>query len=135
MEQANETLKQEIASLEQQIREKRAALGPALPEGTPEQSSDRELLHQALGGRINQAGQQTPSPAAPAPDDVSQGAAVDLQTQVQQFVNIAFTKSVDEAIREIVKTGSAALIDAFHDTLTDQLYQELVSRKKIDQPA
>jgi len=39
---------------------------------------------------------------------------------------------LDEGIKEAVKSGNIALIDAFHDMLTDELYDQLVERKKID---
>ena len=50
---------------------------------------------------------------------------------VQNLVNTAFTKSLKDAADDARKTNNAALIDAFHDALVDQLYDHLVERGKL----
>jgi len=44
---------------------------------------------------------------------------------------LVFNKSLDEGIKEAVKGNNSALIDAFHDALTDELYGALIERGKI----
>ena len=59
--------------------------------------------------------------------------------QVAQVANISAAdeqigQMIAEAIKEAVKTNNAAVIDAFHDVLVDQLYEELLARQKVQQP-
>ncbi|MEK7582454.1 MAG: hypothetical protein AAB452_01155, partial [Patescibacteria group bacterium] len=58
----------------------------------------------------------------------------EMGSRVQSLVAIAFNQSLKHAITQAVKTNNAALIDAFHDALVDDLYDELVARKKVEQP-
>ena len=129
-----EGLEQEISQLEQKLAEKRRALESA---GTSveQMPSPREMVHEEVGEKIKE---QLPSfQPSPAPtqqtsgsDDVSWKDPA-IADQVQSLVNIAFTKSLDEAIGEAVKTRNAAIVDAFHDLLRDKLLGELVSRGKL----
>lgn len=110
-------------------------------EGSAEALPEKEVLHSVVGEKIQQhistSGQQpvpTPAPTAPATDGQPSYLDPQLQPQVQQLVDIAFTKTLAEAIQAAVKTNNAALIDAFHDVLVDQLYDELLARQKLKQP-
>lgn len=110
-------------------------------EGSAEALPEKEVLHSVVGEKIQQhistSGQQpAPTPASAAPTTDGQPSYLDpqLQPQVQQLVDIAFTKTLAEAIQAAVKTNNAALIDAFHDVLVDQLYEELLARQKLKQP-
>ena len=135
----NPSLELEIQQLERTLQEKRSAMGQ---EGAPETLPGKELLHSVVGEKIQEhistSGQQPiPAPAPTAqPTDGGQPSYLDpqLQPQVQQLVDIAFTKTLAEAIQAAVKTNNAALIDAFHDVLVDQLYEELLARQKLKQP-
>jgi hypothetical protein len=55
----------------------------------------------------------------------------ELKSKVQELVNIAFSKTIDDAIKQAQATNNAALIDAFHDALVDELYNYLVERGKL----
>lgn len=131
MSEIPSTIEQDISQLEQQLREKRASLGQ---EKAIEVPTDKELLKSVVGDKIqaqapafmpvpSSLGTATPSYATPA-----------LQVQVQQLVDLAFSKNLTEAISELIKLNNPALIDAFHDVISDQLHQEMVNRKLIDQP-
>ena len=129
-----ENTQQEIAQLEQQLAEKRASLEQGSAETQTEVPHEKELLRQVVGEKIQQhAPQYQPAPAKPQQDD-DQSSYNDPQLvdKVQELVNLAFTKSIDDAVRSVVKTGNPALIDAFHDVLVDKLYDTLLERKKID---
>jgi hypothetical protein len=132
------TIEHEIAKLQEQIDAKKAELN-SQPEAIPH---DKEILHEVVGEQIQQhAAQQqvsapavVPVPVTPPPTVADQeGTNPEVQVQVQQLVNVAFTKNINEAIQEAVKTGNAAVIDAFHDVLVDELYGELIERKKVEQ--
>lgn len=117
-------LEQEIATIEQELAQKRELLreqGHELPH-------DKEILHSVVREKIQPtAPSVTPpiatTPPAPLPPELHQ--------KVQALVNVAFLKSIDEAIKEAKATNNAALIDAFHDVLVDELYAHLVERGKL----
>lgn len=129
-----EGLEQEIQQLERQLAEKRQALEST---GTPAEQmpSHEKMVHEMVGEKIKEqmpSYQPAPTPK-PAPSDSTGASWQDpaIAQQVQSLVNIAFTKSLDEAIGEAVKTQNPAIIDAFHDLLRDQLIDELLSRGKL----
>ncbi|HXV26601.1 MAG TPA: hypothetical protein VD862_01025 [Candidatus Paceibacterota bacterium] len=124
----NAQLEQQIADLEQELAAKRQALESG---GTERMPSDEELVHRSVGEKIQQ---KMPS-YQPAPQPSGGTASWQdpaIAQQVQTLVNIAFSKGMDDAIAEAVKSGNAALIDAFHDLLRDQLVAELAKRGKFN---
>lgn len=126
-----EIIQQQIADLERMLQAKRAELG-----GDTAAPYEHGEVHEAVGERIKQqmpAYQPAPSPAPAASASGGTPSWQDpvIAQQVQDLVNIAFTQSLDAAIGAAVKTGSAALIDAFHDLLRDQLVGELIARGKF----
>ncbi|OGN03034.1 MAG: hypothetical protein A2651_01760 [Candidatus Yanofskybacteria bacterium RIFCSPHIGHO2_01_FULL_42_12] len=142
MPESGVTIEQEIAQLEQQIAEKRlrqlADLGVPLPElpsvETQEPSTEKEALHKIIGEKIQQqAPQYQPAPVKPQQDDSALSYVLpELKDKVQELVNLVFNKSLEDGIKEVAKTNNAALIDAFHDVLVDELYNVLVERKKLE---
>jgi hypothetical protein len=132
MSEIPSSIEQDIVKLEQQLQEKRAALEHTESKDT---ATDRELLKDVIGQQIqNQAPAYTPAPAASAQTSQPSYATPELHDQVQELVDLAFSKNLAEAVAELVKRNNPALIDAFHDVITDQLHQEMVKRKLIDQP-
>ena len=133
------TIEQEITQLEEQIAEKRAALGV---EGKNNEKlpSEKEMLHRAIGEKIQQqipkySPAPKPLPALPS-DDVDETPSYseqEFKDKVQEFVNVVFNKSLEEGIDNVSKSNNPALIDAFHDILADELYNMLVDRKKLEQ--
>jgi hypothetical protein len=131
-EQNPEIIEQEIAALEEQLAAKRAELGQ-----DTETPYERAEVHEALGERMGPEGvapaatpPPTPAPATPTTDGASwQDPA--LAGQVQELVNVAFTQGVQVAIDQALKTHNAALVDALHDILSDELHQQLVERGQV----
>ncbi len=118
-------LETEIAQIEQQLAQKREALREQQKELPP----DREVLHSVIREKIHPP--QSSALPPPAPSASPQTIPPQLHQKVQALVNVAFLKSIDEAIKEARATNNAALIDAFHDLLVDELYQHLVERGKL----
>jgi len=121
-------LEQEIVQIEKELATKRESL----LEQNKELPHDKEILHSVVREKLN--------PAMPNPVPVQSGTGQsvspippELHQKVQALVNVAFIKSIDEAIKEARATNNAALIDAFHDLLVDELYQHLVERGKLKQ--
>ena len=146
MVENSSTIEQEIARLEQQLQEKKLALGDQETGAQETIPSDKEILHEIVREKIQESAetQQTIPPSLPAQagDDttVQPAPAVEspsyltpeLKDKIQQLINLAFNKSIDEAIKEASKTNNAALIDAFHDVIVDELYNSLIERKKLE---
>jgi hypothetical protein len=131
-EQTPEGLQGQIAELERQLAAKRAETG--VSSSAPYERSE---VHEVVGEQIQQA---MPTYQVPAAKPSSGGSTPSWQdpalvAPLQELVNLAFSGSVKTAIDKAVASGNAALIDAFHDLLTDQLHQELLSRNKVDAAA
>ncbi len=132
MPEAGATIEQEIAQLEKQLQEKRANL-----EQQPEQNEslpDKEALRQVVGEKIQQhMSQYIPKPTPlPQNDDSASYLTSEFKDKIQELVNHVFQNSLDQGIKEAVKSKNSALIDAFHDVLVDQLYDSLIERKRLE---
>ncbi len=64
---------------------------------------------------------------------LSEDAQKAMQEKLQHLVDLAFEQGLLTAIEQARKTNDPYLLDAFHDTLTDKLYQELVARHKLEE--
>jgi len=139
MTEMNSSLEQEIAQLEEQIAEKRSALG--LEQTEPELPSEKETLHEIIGEKIQQSvPQYQPAPVTPQPsqtrsqqdDGALSYVLPELKERVQELVNLVFNKGLDDGVKEVARSNNPALIDAFHDVLVDELYNTLLERKKLE---
>lgn len=138
MAEIHPNAEQEIAELERVLEDKRAALGKQKEAGEIEKiPHEKEILREALREKIartltsvpiSQPG-TTPTPSAKTgPASYLSDA---LRSKVDELVKVAFAKSLEEAISLAKATGNAALIDAFHDILVDELYSHLLEKGKI----
>lgn len=136
------SLEQEIAQIERDLASKRAALEQQKQEGAiPEVPHEKETLREIVGEKIAPPPAVGPVPVRPSPvvPPTTLPPAVeppsylseDLKAKVQELVNAAFAKTIDDAVKQARATNNAALIDAFHDALVDELYNYLVERSKL----
>ncbi|MDO8495776.1 MAG: hypothetical protein Q7S32_04700 [bacterium] len=132
-------LEQEIADIEKRLAEKKAALQES--HDAEETPSDKAVLHEVVGEKIQEMSPQglptvsapvQPVTPPPPPSDPPAHLSEDLKNQIQTLVNITFTKSLADALKELAKIENPALLDAFHDVLVDQLYDTLVERGKLE---
>jgi hypothetical protein len=135
------TLEQEIAQIERDLASKREALEKQRQTGAiPEVPHEKETLREIIGEKI--APPETPIPSQSEPQTFQPPSSLppveppsylseELKEKVQELVNIAFSKTIDEAVKQARATNNAALIDAFHDALVDELYNYLVERGKL----
>lgn len=129
------TLEQEISELEKTLAQKRETLEHQKEGGQIEEvPHDKEILRETIKERI----QTMPTMPEPAPQPLLPPSAEtpsylleELRPKVQGLVNLAFEKSIDEAIKTAKASQNSALIDAFHDALVDEMYNYLVERKKL----
>lgn len=136
-------LEQEIAQIEQDLASKRAALEQRHQTGQiPEMPHEKETLREIVGEKIAPPPANGLTPSAPTTPGVGVPTgsigieppsymSEELKAKVQELVNTAFSKTIDDAIKQARATNNAALIDAFHDALVDELYNYLVERGKL----
>ena len=137
------SLEQEIAQIERDLASKRTALEQQKQTGAiPEMPHEKETLREIVGEKIAPppaGGSIPPQPVTPTPKPTAPPPAVEppsylseeLKTKVQELVNTAFSKTIDNAVKQARATNNAALIDAFHDALVDELYNYLVEKGKL----
>ena len=124
------TIEHDIAELEKQLQEKRATL--------EYDESEKETLHEIVGEKIQEhVPQYQPSPApaitaTPKNPEPPSYLSQELKDKVKEIIDLVFAKNLDEGIAEAGKSGNPALMDAFHDMLVDELYDQLVEKRKID---
>ena len=129
MPETPSTIEHDIAELEKQLESKKADL--------EHNKSEKEILHGIIGEKIKEQVPTYSPPLAPSvqthtvhepPSYLSQ----ELKDKIQVIVDLVFSSNLEDGIREAAKSGNPAIIDAFHDILVDELYDQLVERKKID---
>lgn len=135
------SVEQQIAELERALAEKRAVLEQKKIEGgIAEIPHEKEILREVVREKITNIppSKVIPSiPLPPPPPLTATGAhppsyySDELRTKVEEFVKLALEKSLDEAVGLVKATGNAALIDAFHDIIVDELYSYLVETGKL----
>ena len=130
-------LEQEIANIERDLAQKREQLKSRQSgAGDLEQAHDKELLREVYHEQFKspaeemQGGGLANQPSAAPPHGAHGPASLPPQfhSQLQDLVNVAFQKSIGDAVAQARATHNAALVDALHDVLVDQLYDELVER-------
>lgn len=131
MTESGATIEQEIAQLEKQLQEKKAGLEQQSEQ--KESPPDKEMLREVIGEKIQQnAPAYVPKSSQGAQTDDLSSIPAELKDKIQELVNHVFQNSLEQGIKEAVKSKNPALLDAFHDVLVDQLYDALVERKKVE---
>jgi Arc/MetJ-type ribon-helix-helix transcriptional regulator len=138
------TLEQEITQIEKQLAEKRAVLeqqqqSGQIAEVPQEKETLREVVREQYAPPVPSMGSASSPQASsgqvvtPPPPIVEPPSYLspELKEKVQELVNLAFSQSPSEAIKQARATNNAALIDAFHDALADELYNYLIERGKL----
>lgn len=126
---SSSTIEQDIAELERKLEEKKSAL--------EHEKSEKDVLHGLVGEKIQQHLPQyqlsLPSATAPVPVATEPPSYLgqELKDKIQEIVKLVFEKNLEEGIKEAAKSGNMALIDAFHDILTDELYNQLIEKRKL----
>ena len=136
-------IQEQIQNLEHQLQAKREELSRQHGSGEiSELPEEKATLHEIVGERIGEVPSVSPSVQIPTDDtqmqtipaptiDPPSYLSEDLKSQVQELVNMTFEKGLDTAIERAKATKNAALIDAFHDAVVDELFAHLVERGKL----
>ncbi len=121
-------LEQDIIRLSNEVKQR--------VESAPEQEiSRREIVKSAIGSQIlshqpAQAVPQDPGQPSPMLPQYLQEESPEVRLKVEELVDFAFHKGIDASISE-AKKYSPFILDAFHDTLTTKIYEELKSRNLL----
>ncbi len=130
-----ENLEQELQNLEQEYSERRTALEQQKEAGQIEQlPAEKETLKEVVGKKMEIPElTETEKAQVPVsgPSDIPSYEKPEVKDLVQGWVNTAFEKSIDQAIKDVRATHNPALIDAFHDALVDHLYESMVEKGKL----
>lgn len=127
-------LEREIAQIEQELSTKRSQLEQQnqASGGFEAVPQDKEVLKEVIGNKFQIAPPAPPvhgqAPATQPQPTVPKNLPPELKPALQELVNMAFTQSIAQAVERAKASGNAALIDAFHDLVVDQLYDTLVNR-------
>lgn len=124
-------LEQEIENLAKEIAEKRN-----LPEykGLSEKELLKQTLHPLVKQPSIQSSEPTTQPTAPAEEaiipDYLKNSPPEIKLQVEKLIDSVFHQGIEKTIKEANRAGPF-ILDAFHDALTDKLYDELKKRNLI----
>ena len=128
----NETIspEQQLKQLEEDYTRRRVEIQKQAGESTEVMPSEHETLSHAVEETIQQHAPnfQASSHAAQSTDDTL---PPEDQAKIQQWINDAFARGIDSAIKEARDSGDMALLDAFHKALTGQLHETLVQQGKL----
>ena len=123
-------LEADIERLGKEIAEKRSLL-------EHRNLSDRELVKQTLHSIVKQAiiepqiaaTQPSPTQSNVLPNYL-QNSSTDVKIEVEKLIDLTLHQGVEKAAK-IASKSNAFVLDAFHDALTDKMYEELKKRKLI----
>jgi hypothetical protein len=71
------------------------------------------------------------APTSPAPPKKEELKDLNEDRQMKILVDLAFQQGIDKAVQAAKATGQAYLIDKLHDTLVDELHQQLIEKGKL----
>lgn len=125
-------LEADIEKLSKEVAEKRN-----LPEY--KELSEKELVKEHLrsiikppitGGEKPVVKSQEPSAVSEILPDYLKDSTAEIKLQVEKLVDLVFHQGLEKTVKEAKKTRPF-ILDAFHDALSDKLYEELKKRKMI----
>lgn len=123
---------EEIIELEKKLAEKKKELREK--EGI--EKHEKEIIKEIIREKIEQPETFGPKPStAPLPQVVKKAKEIEeepKERQIQLLVDLAFEKGVSHAIDVARSLNSPYLLDEFHDTLVDELYNKLVEQGKLE---
>lgn len=104
------------------------------PEPVPEIKPEAEKISEAAEP-ATEIPEPEVTPTEPPPEEVQKEIrnikSLDRERQVQVLSNLAFDKGIAYAVSVARGLDNAYVLDKLHDTLVDQLYEELVNQGKL----
>ncbi|PIR44052.1 hypothetical protein COV23_01930 [Candidatus Wolfebacteria bacterium CG10_big_fil_rev_8_21_14_0_10_31_9] len=124
-------LELDIERLSQEIKEKKALI-------EHQSTSERDLIKQSLYPVI-QKNYSASAPILIKPDEKIESdilpnylkdSSEEIKLKVEELIDITFKSGIEKAASEASKFGPF-IVDAYHDAVSDKLYEELVKRGKL----
>lgn len=129
-------LQEEVVELEKRLAEKKQEL----MEKKEAEKHDKELIKEIIKEKIEIPKPSKVTPLAPVifpPKAVAKKAKELMgekkERQIQLLTDLAFEKGVIHAAEVAQKLDDPYILDEFHDTLVDELYNYLVEQGKLKQ--
>jgi len=125
-------INEEIVELEKKLAEKKQELREK--EGV--EKHEKEIIREILREKIEQAKISESKTRGISPAQIIKEAKEiekePKERQIQLLVGLAFEKGIFQAIEVAKNLDSPYLLDEFHDTLVDELYNKLVEAGKLE---
>lgn len=125
-------LREEIAELEQKLTEKKKALLEEKKVERPE----KELIKEIIKEKTEIPALPKITPIAPKKTVIKKAQALkgeSKERQIKLLTDLAFDKGVIHATEVARNLDSPYILDEFHDTLVDELYNYLIKQGKLKQ--
>jgi len=130
-----ETPTEQLRQIEEEYERKRAEIERGISGQSGESAeqaptpSEHETLSEVVEGEIQK---HIPEfKASSHQSKSSDSLPPEAQEQVQGWVAITFSQGINEGVKAAKVSDDIALVDAFHNALTGNLYQALVEQGKI----
>lgn len=120
---------EEVLELERKLVEKKAELAKERKVET-EPFKEREPVKETERA-MEEVVPPPASPSAKVQQQVKSLKQVDRANQIKVLSELAFQKGLDFAIEVAKGLDNAYVLDEFHDTLVDELYQRLIEQGKL----
>jgi chromosome segregation ATPase len=126
-----EYLKERIGKLEAQLKKEQPAISPEKEPFDAAQGREK-AVKQEIKSYLSEL-QQTPVTAAPLAtrDEADEIKKLPANQQVGALISLVFEKGLEQAISVARELNNPAILDEFHDLLTDRYYKELSEGKIV----
>lgn len=125
-DQPVQSLETHLQNIAQQIEQKKPQL-----ESATESSQKESLVRNEIKQFVEHMSQSSSAPTPTHTQTASQIQAMEPNQKVGSLINLVYQKGIDHAVTVAKKLDDPALLDEFHDTLVDNLYNELIKRGVI----
>lgn len=122
---------EEILELEKRLAEKKREL-----EEGKEAKHEKEIIKEIIKEKVELSQAPTVKPIAPLPHVVKKTKEIKAapeEKRIKLLTDLAFEKGVIHATEVAKGLDDAYVLDEFHDTLVDELYNYLVEKGKLKQ--
>lgn len=124
-DQFSPEFKQEIKDSDVEVLRREVEKHREMPESKG--LNDQEILKRVIQSISPTSDDKTTQSTPGVLPDYAQSVSPAVKLEIENLIDMVFTKGVQEAAKEATKS-SPFILDAFHDALTDKLYPELQKR-------
>jgi len=116
----------DIEGLRERISEKEVEFGNEAPEAR------EKIVKEEIKGKLRELHSLSPFDIPLAGrDQADEISKFSSEKQIEALVSLVFEKGLEEAVSVAKRINNPAILDGFHDTLTNKYYEMLVSQGVI----